>query len=236
MGLGAARHASFLIFPLFVHLFSSLFIISSLRSSFSVFQSAAGHRFSSSFIISPFRSSFPVVIHHFCSSLIIFPLRSSFSSSFTIFSLRSIIFPLRSSFPISFILSPLRSTCLLLVHRFSSSFIISTLYSSFLLFAHHVSSSFIISPLRSSFSLHFPSSKVPPVTSAGFWHVVLLHVNHIFPLRSSILLFIVLPPAAWPAHAPAGSAPGACRHWQSRRTVFLHACPPLHEPCAVRAT
>ena len=63
-----------LTFFLFVHHFSSSFIISPLRSSFLLFV----HHFSSSFMISPLRSSFLLFVHHFSSSFIISPLRSSF--------------------------------------------------------------------------------------------------------------------------------------------------------------
>ena len=198
-----------LTFFLFVHYFSSSFIISPLRSSFLLFV----HHFSSAFIISPLPSSFLLFLHHFSSSFIIAPLRSScllfvhhLSSSF-IFAL--IHFPLRSSAAghvgralddfsfctsikfdtaVSVYIFPLRSIFLLFVHDFSSR-------SLFLLFVHHVSSSFIMSPLCSTFFLfvhHFSSSFIISPLRSSF----LLFVHHFSssfitsPLRSSFLFFV----------------------------------------------
>ena len=113
------------LFLLFVHHFSSSFIISPLRLSFLLFV----HHFSSSFIMSPLRSTFFLFVHHFSSSFIISPLRSSF-----------LLFV--HHFSSSFITSPLRSSFLFFVHHFSSVFIMSPFRLAFLLFVHHFPSSF----------------------------------------------------------------------------------------------
>ena len=142
-----------LTFFLFVHHFSSSFIISPL----------------SSFIVSPFHSSFLLFVHHFSSSFIISPLRSSFllfahhhfSSSFIISPLRSSFLLFVHHFSSAFIISPLPSSFLLFVHHFSSSFMI-------LLFVHHVSSSYIFCPLRSSFFFAFINF---PLRSSAAGHV-----------------------------------------------------------------
>ena len=70
-------------FLLFVHHFSSSFIISPLRTSFLLFI----HHFSSSFIISLLRSSFLLCVHYVSFSFSISLLRTSFSLFVHLFSL-----------------------------------------------------------------------------------------------------------------------------------------------------